>query len=182
MAKLAQSRETIFHPGDLANLWGITNENTLFVTLSRATRQKLLVRLRKGLYSIVPPSKLSPELIGTKMLHRFCYISTETILAREGYISRSVPYITYISDISEQWTYDQHHYKSRQLAAKFLYNPDGIEQKGEIFEANVERAIADMLYFNPLCHFDRRIDIGKIITIQKKIGYPLTKLPRNTLP
>jgi len=40
--------------------------------------------------------------------------------------------------------------------------------------ATLERAAADMLYFNPKYHFDVResIDFKKVETIQKEVGYP----------
>jgi hypothetical protein len=37
-----------------------------------------------------------------------------------------------------------------------------------------ERAVADLLYYNPKAYFDAPLNWKKIQRIQKKIGYPLT--------
>ncbi len=114
------------------------------------------------------PSELDDTLIGAKMLHSFCYVSTETILAREGYISHTIPYTTFVSDLSYTWKFGNHQYRSRQLAPRYLHNPEGIHLHGQVYEATIERAIVDMLYFNPFYHFDRPIDVKKVRAIQKK--------------
>src|SRR3989338_8203390 len=103
MALLAQKKETIFHIDDLANLWEIADRNTLRVTLKRYTDNKLLYRIYRGFYSLSPFSELDPILLGAKALHAFCYLSTETILWEEGYMSQAPSVYTFISTISKQF-------------------------------------------------------------------------------
>ena len=178
-AQLAQLNETIFHTKDLANLWGITNRNTLYTTLKRYAQKKLLFRIYKGLYSLKPLDEIDPLFLGIKAIHDYTYISTESALSLNGITQQYNPIITLISPYSKQFTIGPHTYRSRKLTDQFLYHPEGIIQKNNIRQASSERAIADLLYFNPYTYFDadaisKKINWKKIQKIQKKIGYPLT--------
>ncbi len=173
-ALLARMDEKLFHTSDLANLWLIKNKNTLYTTLKRYCSAGLLYRLFKGLYSLLPPDNLDPILLGTKILHTYCYLSAESILYREGYVSKRPGSFTFISSKSDTFKVGDCLYKSRKANNRFLFNPVGINNMDGIRVASVERAIADMLYFMPKFHFDRPIDWTKIREIQKTIGYPLT--------
>jgi len=171
---LAKKDEKIFHTNDLANLWNMQNKNTLRVTLKRYVEDGLLYRIYRGFYSLVPIEEIDPILIGAKAIHQFCYLSTETVLRQEGYILQNIDYYTFVGSKSLKFTIGEHNFKSRQLDDKYLYNPEGVLLKSGVKIATVERAICDMLYFNPYYHFDKQIDWNKIRLMQKKIGYPLT--------
>ncbi len=56
---------------------------------------------------------------------------------------------------------------------KFLFNDKGIVKKDGIKRANLERAVADMLYYDPYYHFDapNLINWKKVKEIQKIIGF-----------
>lgn len=165
---------TTFHIGELATLWNITNPNTLRVTLKRYTDAGALFRVYRGLYSLTPSSKIDHRILAVKSLHTYCYISTETILYENGYISQPPRAITLVSHKSVRTKIGQTHVHSRQLDEKFLLQPPGIIFKGAIMEATAERAIADMLYFNPQFHFDKIVDWDAVQKLQNDIGYPLT--------
>jgi len=64
-------------------------------------------------------------------------------------------------------------FRYRKLKREFLFNPTGIIQQNGVFVATAERAVADMLYFNPKYHFDiqESIDFDKVKFLQKEIGY-----------
>lgn len=175
-AVLARIGEMIFHARDLAIIWGITNTNTLHTILSRYARARLLFRLQNGLYSIKPPHDLDPLLIGTKSIHRYCYVSTETVLSRAGIIQQQVSHLTFISEVSRQFTLAGYHFRSRCLSDRYLFNEMGIAREGNVRIASPERAIADMLYFNPHYHFDAsaQIDWSAVNRIQAEIGYTIT--------
>jgi len=174
IALLAKTGEKVFHTNDLANLWNIQNENTLRITLKRYVENGLIYRIYKGFYSILPINEIDPILMGTKAIHQFCYLSTETVLYREGYIFQNIDYLTFIGSKSLRFTIGKNKFISRQLDEKYLYNTEGISSNNSIKTAILERAVCDMLYFNPNYHFDRSIDWKKIRSMQKKIGYPLT--------
>lgn len=174
IALLAEKGEKIFHTDDLANLWNIQNKNTLRVTLKRYVEDGLIRRIYRGFYSLSPIGEIDPVLLGAKAIHQFCYLSTETVLRQDGYILQSVDCYTFVSSKSLRFVVGGHELKSRQLDEKYLYNPEGVLLKDGMKIATAERAICDMLYFNPNYHFDRPIDWRKIRSMQKKIGYPLT--------
>ncbi len=172
-ARLARMNEFIFHAGDLANIWQIKDRNTLYTTLKRYSGNGLLYRIYKGLYSLKPANELDPFLLGIKAIHEYCYISTETVLVKEGIIQQNINYITLVSSKSKRFSIGDYNYYSRQLNSKFLFYPDGIIEQDGIRIATKERAIADLLYFNPEMYFDNASVINwiKVKKIQKNIGY-----------
>ncbi len=172
-AKLARLGEQVFHVGDLANLWNIKNKNTLHTTLKRYTGTGLLFRVYRGLYSIKPVGEIDPYLLGVKALHKFAYISTETVLSNAGIILQKIHYITIVSFESKKFTIGDTDYRSRQLADKFLFQKKGINVRNGVNIATVERAVADLLYFYPNFHFDnpKQVDWEKVVKIQKEMGY-----------
>ncbi|KKP78724.1 MAG: hypothetical protein A2489_02140 [Candidatus Moranbacteria bacterium RIFOXYC12_FULL_36_13] len=173
-AELAKMGILVFHSNDLANLWQIKNPNTLHTTLKRYAKEGLITRIQRGFYSLQPAEKIDPFLLGVKILHRYAYISTETILARSGIIFQEIPKTSIISSISKTFFVAGREYRCRRLADKYLYNDAGIVLENGVQVASTERAVADILYFNPRCYFDgdRLIDWKKVRAIQREIGYP----------
>lgn len=170
-AKVARLGEQVFHTSDLANLWGISNKNTLYTTLKRYTKSGLIFRVYKGLYSIKPIGEIDPYLLGIKALHKFAYISVETALSNAGIILQDIKYVMIVSSRSKKFSIGGVNYRSRQLNDKFLFNKNEIEIKNGVNTASIERAVADMLYFNPNFYFDnpKQIDWNKVKKIQKEI-------------
>jgi predicted transcriptional regulator of viral defense system len=175
-AKLARLGGVLFHVSDLVSLWQIADIHNAHVTLKRYADNGLLTRIHRGLYALKPLNQIDPCMIGIKTLHRFAYVSTETILSEAGIIQQNIPTITLVSSLSRKFSVATHHFISRQLTDRFLYNECGIYEKDGIKKATVERAVADMLYFNARSYFDadRSIDWKKVKEVQMTIGYPLT--------
>ncbi len=169
---LKQGRK-LFHTNDLALLWGITNKNTLYTTTKRYKQKGVLIPIHKGFYSVVPPTEIDPIVLGVSYLHGFAYVSTETVLAREGIIAQSIPAITLVSSTSRKFELVDNYYVVRQMKDEFLHHDLGIVQKSGHQEATVERAVADLLYFNPRYHFDNRklVNWEKVEHIQKEVGF-----------
>lgn len=174
IALLAGTEQPLFHTGDLATLLGIRNRNTLRVTVHRLVRAGILHRIQRGILSILPPEKIDPVLLGIACLHRYAYLTTESVLRDEGFILQSVQAFTFVSGVSRRFDCAGHHFVSRRLHPRFLHHHEGIIQTGGIFRATLERAVADMLYFDPVYHFDHPVDWEKIRALQEQIGYPLT--------
>ena len=170
-AKIAAMGQIIFHAKDLANLWRIGNENTLYATLSRYVKKGLLFRAHKGLYAIKPIDHIDPIMLGIKALRRFAYVSAETALAHYGIIQQETREITLVSDISKRFTIGPHHYRCRKLNDQYLHNTMGIIVKNGYKIATVPRAVADLLYFNKNAHFDAKnvIDWKQVKIIQKQV-------------
>ena len=172
---LLKHPQNLFHTKDLALLWGIKNTNTLYTTIQRYVKKGILVRIQKGFYSKIPFEQLDPIRLGMAFLHSFCYLSAENILVKEGIIFQSVPRITLISNQSKKFKIRNYLYVSRQMKDEFLFNEAGIIEKNNIKQAVLERAVADILYYNPNYHFDASnlINWKKVKKIQKEVGFNL---------
>jgi predicted transcriptional regulator of viral defense system len=171
--QLANSGQILFRDIDLAVLWHISNKNTLYTTIKRYTKSGSVERISPGIYSVIDSNKISKDVVGAKLLHRYCYVSTETILKNEGIILQSLPYTTFVSDISKKFSVKDLHFASRKLKDVYLYNTEGIYSKDGVNYATKDRAVADILYFNPFYHFDntKKIDWKRVGEIQKLLGY-----------
>jgi hypothetical protein len=169
---LKQNKKT-FHASDLALLWGIENKDTLNMTLKRFVDRGVLKRIHKGFYSTTDISDLDPLDLGFSYLNTYSYVSLETVLARDGVIFQEIKYITFVSSKSSKFNIEGIKYSSRQLKDEYLNNTIGVKKVGDHFEASLERAVADMLYYNPKYHVDNKeiIDFDKVKEIQKEVGY-----------
>jgi hypothetical protein len=172
--ELIKSGRNIFHTNDLAILWNIANKNTLYTTIKRYVQRGVLIPIFKGLYSTVPISDLNPLELGRAIIHRYTYLTTESVLAQAGIITQVTYAYTFASSLSKKATVGSFSFLFRRLKDEYLYNPAGILNKDGNFVATTERAVADMIYFNPKYHFDfsGSIDFEKVRRLQKEIGYP----------
>ena len=170
---LIKQDKKLFHASDLSLLWEIENQDTLNMTLKRFVDRGVLNRIHKGFYSTVDIKDLDPLDLGFAYLNTYGYVSLETILAREGIIFQEIKYITFVSSKSETFEINGVKYKSRQLKGEYLNNSAGISKVGNHFEASLDRAVADMLYYNSKYHFDNTegIDFDKVRELQEEIGY-----------
>lgn len=170
---LLREKNKLFHTSDLSLIWGISNKNTLYSTIQRYIRGGALFSLQKGLYSTLPFDKLDPVLIGASLIHDFSYLTAETVLYQSGIINQIVTYHTFVSSKSKKFKLHDYLFSSRQLAPKFLFCPIGVSEVNGVFVASPERAIADLLYFNPKYYLDnaRIVNFKKVKTIQKQVGY-----------
>lgn len=174
LKKLIRSDRNIFHTNDLAILWDITNRNTLYTTIKRYVQKGLLISIYKGLYSKVPIAELDPLELGKAIIHRYTYLTTESVLSQAGIISQPIYAYTFVSSLSKKVTVGSASFLYRKLKDEYLFNPTGIINQDGNFVASTERAVADMIYYNPKYHYDfiESIDFEKVRQIQKEIGYP----------
>ena len=171
--ELIKSDCNIYHTNDLAILWNIANKNTLYTTIKRYVQKSVLIPIYKGLYSTVPISQLDPLELGRAVIHRYTYLTTESVLAQAGIISQATYAFTFVSSLSKKVNVGNYNFLFRKLKDEYLFNPTGIENQDGNFIATTERAVADILYYNPKYHFDfsASIDFEKVRCIQKEIGY-----------
>lgn len=171
--ELLQAQRQIFHTNDLAVLWGMENRNTLYQTISRYLDKGVLYQIYRGLYSTVPVRDLDPLDLGPAIIHRYTYLSTESVLAQAGVITQSVHDFTYISSVSRKIELGGWSFRFRQMKPDYLFNPSGIEVQAGRLTATVERAVADILYYDPDYHFDipELFELDKVRAIQKQVGY-----------
>lgn len=151
---LFQSGQKLFHTQDLGVLWGINNKNTLYVTVNRFIKRKILYKVIKGLYSIVPINEIDRYQLGAWLLHKYSYLSCESVLFDGGVIFQVPSSITYISSISKKIKFGDIYYSYRKMKTEKLFDSSGIIKKDGYYIATVERAISDMRYFNPKYYFD----------------------------
>jgi predicted transcriptional regulator of viral defense system len=179
-ALLAAMGETVFHAGDIANLWNIHNKNTLYTTLVRYQNAGMLYRIYKGLYSLKKINDIDPRLLGVKALHIPAYISCESVLFDSGVINQPPREITLVSGLSKRFTIAGYKFRSRKLKDAFLYNDAGIKTVNGFRLALPERAAADMLYFSPKKYLDafgsKIINWKQVRSINSQIGYPKLKI------
>lgn len=167
--KLIEDDRNLYHAQDLSVLWGVKNRNSLNTIISRYVKNGYLNRIHKGFYSTKPVKEIDPVKLGLVSLHRWAYLSTESVLVNQGVIFQDIKYITFVSDVSRKFSIAGHNYRVRQMKDEYLYNETGIKDK----KASLERAVADMLYYNENYYFDndRKIDWDKVVEIKNKIGY-----------
>ncbi len=173
LSELVKSDRKLYHSNDLAILWNISNRNTLYTTIKRYVQKGVLIPIYKGLYSTVPIEQLDPLELGKAVIHRYTYLSTESVLALEGIISQTTYAYTFVSSQSKKVRVGNWSFLFRRLKDEYLYNPEGVVNRKGNFIATTERAVADLLYFNPKYHFDLAdaIDFEKVAVIQKEVGY-----------
>lgn len=173
IASLLRDGRELYHTQDLGVLWGISKENTLHTTIKRYIAGGILFRVHKGLYSVKKISQIDRVKLGLSSLHRYGYLSTESVLVKDGIIFQNIKYITFVSSISKRFKINNTYFLVRKMNPKYLHNNAGIYMKNNQRTASTERAVADMLYFNPKYHFDGKniIDWEKVKEIKKEIGY-----------
>lgn len=172
--ELIKFDQKLFHTNDLALLWGISDRHNLYMTITRYIDRGILFPLHKGLYATVPVDSLDPLAVARAVIHRYTYLTTESVLAQAGVIFQSVNDFTFVTDRSKRVTIGPWSFRFRQLKPEYLYNPLGVHDQDGNFIASAERAVADILYFNPLYHFDlpESIDFARVNEIQQALGYP----------
>jgi len=177
ISKLLYLDRKIFHTNDLAVLWEIADRHNLYMTITRYIDKGVLFPIYKGLYSTVPLASLNPLELGRAIIHRYTYLTTESVLSQAGIISQTVYDYTFVADTSKRVSVGPWYFRFRQLKNVFLHHHAGITNQNGVFIASTERAVADMLYFNPKYHFDipESIDFEKVRLIQKEVGYPYVR-------
>lgn len=171
---LIKQDKKLFHTADLGLLWDIQNKATLYMSIYRLTKQGSLFPVHKGLYSVLPLNQIDPVVLGASVLHRYTYLSTESVLAQAGIISQATYKLTFISDISKTFTVAGNDYLTRKLKPKFLHNTTGICARNDgILVASTNRAIADLLHFQPKYHLDANLSLDwkEIKKIQNEVGF-----------
>jgi len=174
LSVLIQQKQRLFHTSDLKTIWQISNYKTLYQTIYRLKKKKIIFPVQKGFYSIVPIDQLDPIEIGFRAINHFSYLSTESVLSQNGIINQSPNKITFISSSPANFIINDYHYLVRQLKPQCLNNTIGITQNDHgVFIADINRAVADMLYFQPNYHFDANniIDWPTVKNCQHQLTY-----------
>jgi len=170
---LLEQERRVFRTSDLALLWEVDNRNTLLTTIKRYTQREILYSLQKGLYSTVPVNKLHIYEVGCAICGSWSYVSSETVLQKEGVIFQNLEKITLLGKKSLEFEVGGTKYLCRYLGSNFLANREGVLDDVKYSIATVDRAIADTLHINPKYYFDNELAVEKSNweLIAKKVGY-----------
>ena len=173
LSLLLKSGRILLHTQDLALLWGIQNRHNLRITISRYIKRGILFKIFKGLYSTTPIDQIDRHQLGPILVHRFCYLSCEPILEEYGVINHKVFPLIYVSSVSKRIELNGSFYVYKQMKAEFLLNPEGVILKDGLYKASLERAVADIQYFNMNVYYDSPslIDWERVKDIKERVGY-----------
>lgn len=173
ITELIKTGNQLFHTADLGIIWQINKKGTLYTRIYRYIKKGILFPIHKGLYSIIPPEKLDPIKIGQAVNHGYCYLTTEKILENHGVINRRVEGYTFVGEKNKKFELFNNRYLFRKLKKDYLYRNIGVIHDNGNFTATLERAVADIQYFNHNFNFDHpnTINWDKVKQIQKEVGY-----------
>lgn len=151
---LSKIDKRIFRASELALLWGISNANTLKITISRSVNRGELFRLKRGLYSTIPATSLDPYEYGCAMAGSLSYVSTETILSQVGAINQLPTKITLLGKKTIEFSLGDKVYYCRYLHPHYLTNRLGIIDGNRYSEATPGRASLDLRHISPNYYLD----------------------------
>lgn len=157
ITKLLHEEKKLFHARDLELLWQVKDKNLLYTTIKRYVQKGILTRIHKGFYCVGSVSGQDPFVLGAVYYHNYCYLTTETILAREGVINRQPQAITFVGGRPARFKINNQDYLFRQMRTERLFQSKGVSLINGVLTANLKRAAADMKYYDPLFHLDRRL-------------------------
>jgi len=168
---LLRSDQRLFHTQDLALLWQTNNKNSLYTRIKRYIDRGILIPIHKGFYATAPIDGLNPLRLGIGYLHHFAYLSCESILAECGVIFQHSNYLTLVANRSTRFRIGDRRYLVRKLQEKYLFNYAGLVEEDGVYKAALERAVADILYFNRRYYFDAKDKIpwSQVKKIQKEV-------------
>ncbi|MCK9312221.1 MAG: hypothetical protein PHX52_02195 [Candidatus Pacebacteria bacterium] len=169
ITKLYKTKKTIFNIQELALIWGKTERNDLYSSVSYYVRTKALVRLSRGLFAI--DKKYNRKELGVH-IYTPSYISFETVLREEGVIFQHYEDIFLAGKWPIEKNINNQNFVFRKIKDIVLYNLEGIETKDNYSIATLERAFLDMIYLFPDYYFDNLENINwdkcfKIVKIYK---------------
>lgn len=173
LQSLLQTDQKLFHTQDLALILGISNRHNLRVKIYRYVKKEVLKPVYRGLYSTVPVQSIDKFKLGSFFIHKFCYVSLYSIFERYGVINQKVHSINYVSSVSKRKEFNEELFVYKQMDTQYLLNPEGVSLVNGVYEASLERAVADSLYFKLNTYFDSPdlIDWNRVAEIKTLVGY-----------
>ena len=133
----------------------------------------ILKSVYRGLYSTVPIQNIDKFKLGSFFIHKFCYLSLYSIFERYGVINQKVHSINYVSSSSKKIEFNEELFVYKQMNIQYLLNLEGINLVNGVYEADLERAVADSDYFNLNTYFDSPdlINWNRVAEIKALVGY-----------
>lgn len=154
---LLRTKKTIFVSRELSYLWKINNPDTLKSKVYSLVKNRKLIALRKGIYTIVSNYDKF-ELAGK--LKSPSYISLETALRKSGIIFQYSSNVTSVSNITKTIKCKETDYVYHKIKDEILFIKDGLEILDNYYIATPERAFLDMIYLDKNYYFDNLSSIN----------------------
>ncbi len=171
---LIETPKNIFTTKDLGVLWDIQDKNTLWTTIKRYVADAKLYRVKKGVYSKLPLSRLSDYEVACTLCGPLSYITLETVLSKAGAMFQNITPVVLAGQKSQTIKYGDKIVRCKQLKPEYLVNRAGIEDKETFSQATPERALADLLYYKPKYYLGNplAVDQKKVQEIRKTVYNP----------
>lgn len=166
VAQLYQCPKTILTTKDLALLWKETDQNNLKSNIAYYVKQGTLIRLTRGVFA--KDKNYDPKELATS-IYTPSYISFETVLREASVVFQHYDTIFVAGPWPKTLTIDKTTITFRKLKDTVLFNPSGVDNKGNFNIASPERAFLDTLYLFPEYYFDnlRSINLEKCFELVK---------------
>lgn len=170
---LIETPKNIFTTKDLAVVWNIQDKNTLWTTIKRYVADAKLYRIRKGLYSKLPTTKLNNYEVACALCGPLSYITLETVLCEAGAMYQDVTSTVLAGQKSQTIKVGDKVIRCKQLKPEYLVNRTGIKDMETFSQATPERAMADLLYYKPKYYLDNplAVDQKKVQEIKREVNY-----------
>lgn len=139
---LQASELPLFSKHDLQKLFNIPNENTAYKLLQRLEKEKVIHRLKPGMYQLTD-SKIH-DFILANLLVKQSYVSLESALSRYS-ILQQFPFVITSVTTSRNATIETNKTYEYVHIAPHLYS--GFVKDQEYLIATPEKALFDALYF-----------------------------------
>jgi len=151
IVKLYQSPKAVLTSKDLALIWKINNEQSLYAKTAYYANNKTLTRLTRGVFA--KNMNFNPKELATS-IYAPSYISFETVLREAGVIFQYYETIFVASKWPKTTKIDKYTITFRKLKDAVLFNSTGVISKDNYSVATTERAFLDMIYLFPNYYFD----------------------------
>lgn len=149
--KLKNNTQTVFSFSDLSHIADGYTGLKLNSALKYSLAQGDICRITRGIYS------LSSDYSRLEFANKYkipSYISTYTVLQKNGVVFQPYSTIYVISNRSQEIEIDGQKYIYRKIKDSILLNPLGIKNINGVEMASSERAICDKLYLDGNEYFD----------------------------
>jgi len=164
--KLYQKPQTVFTLKEISLFFPHLSYQSLKDKLAYAVETNKLRHLRKGIYT---KESFNPLELANKICTP-SYISLETVLRNEGLIFQEYKTIFVASYLTRKIVIDNIEIYYRKIKNDILINQIGIEEKGNYFIANKERAFLDAIFLYKNYHFDNLKPLNwDVVNTMKKI-------------
>ncbi|MEK7664732.1 MAG: hypothetical protein AAB361_01165 [Patescibacteria group bacterium] len=170
VAKLYQSPKTILTNKDLSFIWEETNPDNLKAKISYYVKQKILIRLTRGIFA--KDKNYNVKELATS-IYMPSYISFETALRQAGIIFQHYDTMFVAARWPAAKKIDSYNFIFRKLKDSVLYSSIGVKNENNYSIATPERAFLDTIYLFPKYHFD------DLKTINWKLCRELVKIYDN---